>query len=69
MMLEILVVLIALAMMAKKPARRRRYLKGVIENRFTLGTLAPTTLLGDDISDSVTERAWLSSVKATWSMD
>ncbi len=56
--------------MGNKPKRRfRRYLKGVIQNRFTLGTLAATTLLGDDISDSVTERAWLSSVTATWSMD
>ncbi len=69
MMLEIVAILIVIAMMARKTPRRRRYLKGVIENRFTLGTLAPTTLLGDDISDSVVERAWLSSVKATWSMD
>lgn len=57
--------------MAKKTPKRRfrRYLKGVIQNRFTLGTLAPLTLLGDDIADSVVERAWLSSVQCTWSMD
>ena len=71
MMLEIvLLVAIALLMAAKKPRKKfRRYLKGVIQNRFTLGTLAATTLIGDDIDDAVVERAWLSSVLCTWSID
>ncbi len=70
-MLEIALFALVLAIMGAKAGKRRyrRYLKGVIQNRFTLGTLAATTLLGDDISDAVTERAWLSSVVATWSMD
>ena len=59
--------------MAKKASKRRgrfrRYIRGVIQNRFTLGTLAATTLISSTNSDTVTEKAWLSSVKATWSMD
>ncbi len=70
-MLEILVVMAVIAiLMAKKRGKKfRAYIKGPIQNRFTLGTLAPVTLLGDNIDDSVTERAWLSSILCTWSMD
>ncbi len=35
----------------------------------TLSTLAPTTLISSTNSDTVTEKAWLSSIVATWSMD
>ncbi len=69
-MLEILVVMAVIAiLMAKKRRKFRRYLKGVIQNRFTLGTLAATTLISSTNADAVTERAWLSTIMATWSMD
>ncbi len=56
--------------MAKKGRGKfRRYIKGVIQNRFTLGTLAATTLISSTNADVVTEKAWLSSIKATWSLD
>ncbi len=57
--------------MAKKASKRRfrRYIRGQIQNRFTLGTLAPVTALSDLVDDVLTEQAWLSSVKASWSMD
>ena len=67
-MIEIFILTVILVMMAKKRGGRfRRYLKGVIQNRFTLGTLAATTLISSTNADAVTERAWLSSVKATCS--
>ncbi len=49
--------------------RFRRYLKGQIDNVFGLGTLAGNTVAADLVDDVVTEKAWLSSVKASWSMD
>ncbi len=56
--------------MANKPKRRkfRKYLKGQIDNAFNLGTLAANTLIGDDVDDVLTEKAYLSSVKATWTL-
>ncbi len=67
------ILFIILVMMAKKRGGGRRkfgrYIKGPIQNRFTLGTLAATTLLSSTNSDSVSEKAWLSSIVATWSMD
>ncbi len=54
----------------KRAGRKfRRYIRGVIQNRFTLGTLAPTTLISSTNSDVVSEKAWISTVVATWSMD
>ncbi len=45
-----------------------RYLKGKINNDLALGTLAPTTLISEVIGDTLNEKAWLSSVKAVWSL-
>ncbi len=57
--------------MAKDKRRRRfrRYLAGAISNTFGLGTLASKTVIVDLVDDVVTEKTWLSSVKAMWSMD
>ncbi len=57
--------------MAKRKGRRkfRKYLKGMIDTAFGLGTLSASTLIGANAPDSVTEKAWLSSVKAIWTMD
>ncbi len=46
----------------------RRYLKGKFDHLLNLGTLAAKTLIGSAVAGSLTEKAWLSSVKATWSL-
>lgn len=56
--------------MAKRKGRKfRKYLRGEIEKEMALGTLAAKTLLSDTVNDSVTESAWLSSVKGVWSIE
>lgn len=55
--------------MAKGRGRRRRYLRGAIDHKLQLSTLAANTLIGSSIADVLTEQAWLSSVKGTWSMN
>ncbi len=55
----------------KKSSRRKRfrpYIKGAIEQFLDLGTLASKTLVSDVVDDSVTEKAWLSSVKLIWTL-
>jgi len=56
--------------MAKAKGRRkfRKYLKGQIDHQFTLGTLAAQDVVSDPVGDTVREKAWLTSVKATWSL-
>ncbi len=55
--------------MARKPRRRkyRRYLKGLIELNTAMGALATSSLITASPVGVVTETAWLSSVKCTWS--
>ncbi len=52
--------------MAKgKPRRKfRRYLKGKIDHKLQLATLAGNTLIGSLIGDTVVESTWVSSAKA-----
>ncbi len=57
--------------MAKKARRKRKfrkYLRGSIEQDNALSTLAANTLIAFDNADVVTEKAWLSSVVARWSL-
>jgi len=56
---------------AKHTGKRkyRRYLKGSVGQRITVGTLAAQTLVSVINSDVVTERAWLSSVMVRWSLE
>ncbi len=58
--------------MAKGKARRRRkfkkYLRGQIRHTLALGTLASATLVGSNVGDTVTEKAWVTSVIGTWSL-
>ncbi len=54
----------------RKGRRRfRRYLRGAIQNAFNLGTLAGTTGIVNAVDDVVTEKTWISSVKATWALE
>ncbi len=57
--------------MAKHGRRRRkfrRYLKGQINHSQGLSTLGPLALISSDGAPNLIEKAWLSSVKATWSI-
>ncbi len=59
------------SLMAKHSKRRRRfrpYLKGIIDENIGLSTLAGDTVISALVTDSLDEKAWLSSVKATWSL-
>ncbi len=63
--------LIAFLAMAKKRGRRRKfrpYLKGQLDVTKLLGTLGSETTISVAVIDTVEEKAWLSSVKATFSM-
>ncbi len=69
-------IIIALAVLLVGMARRgrgrrkfRRYLAGAIDHKLQLSTLAGNVLIGSSIADVVTEEAWLSSVKAVWSIN
>ncbi len=57
--------------MAKgKPRRKyRQYLRGSIDHRLDLGTLAANTLVGSLLQDTLDEPAYVSSVKAAYTMD
>ncbi len=53
----------------KRRSRRRRYLKGKIDHLLDIGTLAAQTLISSDIVDTLTDAAWMTSVKATYSLN
>ncbi len=62
-------VTIGLLALAKRGRGKRafgRYIKGNVDNDFSLGTLAASTALLSVNVDTVSERAWCSSLKATW---
>ncbi len=48
--------------------RFRRYLRGAIQNNLALGATGPRAVVNGGITDTVTEKAWLSSVKLTWAL-
>ncbi len=57
--------------MAKHPKRDRKfrkYLRGAITHDMALATLASKTLVREENSDTLTEKAWLSSVSLRWAL-
>ncbi len=72
-MLEILVAaVIGLVLMAKRPKRRRsmgKYLRGNVDEELTIAGLATRTLTAVAFDETVTERTFVSSMVASWSMD
>lgn len=70
-MLEMLGVALAILLAAHKgkPRRKyRRYLRGAIDLKVDVGTLAAQTLAAQVNGDTVDEKTWLSSIVATWSI-
>jgi len=55
--------------MARHGRKFRKYLRGNIHHKLQLGTLGAKTLIGSLVADTVVDTTWISSVKATWSMD
>ncbi len=58
--------------MAKHPRRKRRfrkYLRGSLDEQLSLGVLAANTVIGTVTSQKVIDSTWLSSVRATWTLD
>lgn len=59
--------------MAKHPKSRRRrfkrYLRGSVDQQLPLGTLASKALLAQIFDDVVVDTTWISSMRATWSMN
>ncbi len=69
MMLELVLIPlgILIVLMAKR-RRYRRYLKGIIDFELALGTLGGNTTISNVESQVLTESAFLTSVKAVWSL-
>ncbi len=67
----ILLALVASMLARKGRARRkfRRYIRGTVDKRLSLGTLAGDTAIAANFDGTVSERTWCSSVVATWGMD
>ncbi len=57
-----------LAAVLRGRRKYRRYLRGTMDHKLQLATLAGNTLVGSDIGDSVNETTWVSSVKANYSI-
>ncbi len=66
-----LAVTIGLSGLAKRGRGKRkftRYLRGNIDLTFSLGALAGADVITQAVQDAVEEKAWLSSIKATYTM-
>ncbi len=71
-MLEILLIVLALVLAAKKPVRRRRsmsgYRKGKVNEQLSLGTLAATTLISAAFGEVLLESARITSIVSTYAL-
>ncbi len=67
-MLELILIMLVVASMAKRKGRRRfrRYLRGSIDFLLSLSGLAAKSATSSNVGDTVTERAWCSSVVCTY---
>ncbi len=61
-------VLLGLAKKGRRGRRFRRYLKGKINMSFNITALASKDAVSQQVADSVSERAWVSSIKAVFSL-
>ncbi len=73
-MLEIFLIMIGIliplgAAKRRRSMRRRRYLKANVDENLLLGTLNTKVLISDTWDGTVTERALISSIVCTWSLD
>ncbi len=64
MIASVLLVILA----ARKGGSFRAYIPGPIDESFALGTLSASSIIISTLGEVVTEKAWLSSIKAAWSL-
>ncbi len=65
----IVISILVMILMARKPRRKfRRYLKGKINMSFNITALASKDAVSQAIADTVSERTWVSSIKAVFSL-
>ncbi len=64
----ILAVLLILGLAKKGRRKFRRYLRGQIDTSQALGTLANNSALKLNVSDTVIDSTWISSIVASWSI-
>ncbi len=64
------ILLVLVILMAKRNPKRkfRKYLRGGVDETLALTTLAATTLVSAVFDETVSEKAWLSSIKASWTL-
>ncbi len=70
-MIAIIIAVVALAMMARKPRPRKRmgrYLRGTVDERLSMASLAGLTAVGAIFDSVVNERTLVSSLVAIWSI-
>ncbi len=68
MILNLVFVAMAILIVLAGRRRYRRYLRGNIDFTMALGTLGPATVISGTVADTVVEKAWCSSVKASYAM-
>lgn len=71
MALYVIVAIIASIVLAKRGRGKRkmgRYIRGNVDEKMALGTLAARTLVSNVFAESVNERTWVSSIKAIHSL-
>ncbi len=69
-MIEIILVLAILIGLAKRRRRKyRRYIAGMCDETLVISTLASRVVVSAPFDESVSETAWLSSIKAIWSLN
>ncbi len=69
MLLETIILIVALLMLAKARRRRyRRYIRGVVDESLILTTLGGTTVTSVIFDETVSDRCFISSIDATYSL-
>ncbi len=72
LMIEIIMPIVILIMMARKKGtgrKFRRYLRGAVDIKGSLTALATLDVVSFIQGDTLTEKAWLSSIVCSWSLD
>ncbi len=65
----LMAVAVMLALAKRKGRKFRKYLKGTLDETMDLATLGAKVVVSQSSTGVLEEKAWLSSIKATWSMD
>ncbi len=67
-MIALAVIIGSLGLAKRGRGKFRAYIAGPIDESFALGTLSASSVIISTLSETVVEKAWLSSVRAAWAM-